>query len=488
MRQKAPLRVLSVASEVFPLVKTGGLADVVGALPPALAAEGVTMRTLVPGYPAVVAALADAHVVHTFPSLHGGPAGLLAGRAAGLDLLVLDAPHLYARSGNPYVGPDGKDWPDNAFRFGALAAAAVAVGRGSVPDFVPDIVHAHDWQAGLAPAYLHYGDTPRPRTVMTVHNMAFQGQFPLSLLSALGLPPHAVALEGVEYFGTIGYLKAGLALADHITTVSPTYALEIRTPEFGMGLDGLLRHRAGVLTGILNGIDTAEWNPATDPHLPARFDRRHLAARAQNKAALQTRMGLAVDPEVPLFGVVGRLTWQKGMDLLLAATPALVASGAQLVLVGSGERPLEEGFAAAAHAAQGRVAATIGYDEALAHLVQAGVDALLVPSRFEPCGLTQLCALRYGAIPVVARVGGLADTVVDASEMALASGAGTGVQFAPVTRDALTTAIERTLALWRDRAVWRRLQSRAMAVDVGWSRPAKHYAALYRGLAAAPAG
>jgi starch synthase len=322
---------------------------------------------------------------------------------------------------------------------------------------------------------------------MTVHNMAFQGQFPLSLLQPLGLPPQALAVDGVEYYGTIGYLKAGLALADRITTVSPTYALEIRTPEFGMGLDGLLRHRASALTGILNGIDTAEWNPATDPHLPARFDRRHLAARARNKAALQMRMGLAIDPQLPLFGVVSRLTWQKGMDLLLAATPALVAAGAQLVLVGSGERPLEAGFAAAAHGAPGRVAATIGYDEALAHLVQAGVDALLVPSRFEPCGLTQLCALRYGAIPVVARVGGLADTVVDASEMALAMNAGTGLQFVPVTRDALLTAVERTLALWRNRPVWRRLQSRAMAADVSWTRPAKHYAALYRELAAAPA-
>lgn len=486
MSPPAPLRVLSVASEVFPLVKTGGLADVVGALPPALAREGVAMRTLVPGYPAVLDALQDVEVAQTFAGMHGGPARLLAGRAANLDLLALDAPHLYARSGSPYAGPDGSDWPDNAQRFGALAAAAAAVGRGSVPAFVPDVVHAHDWQAGLAPAFLHYTGRPRPGTVMTVHNLAFQGQFPAALLEALGLPPHAFTMEGVEYFGSIGYLKAGLALADRITTVSPAYAREIRTPELGMGLDGLLRHRAGVLTGILNGIDTDEWNPATDPHLPARFDRRHRAARARNKAALQTRMGLAADPEVLLFGVVSRLTWQKGMDLLLAATPALIASGAQLALLGSGEAPLEAGFAEAAQAAPGRVAAVIGYDEPLAHLMQAGADALLVPSRFEPCGLTQLCALRYGAVPVVARVGGLGDTVVDAGETGLAANAGTGVQFAPVTREALLAAIERTLALWRNRPAWRRLQARAMAVDVGWSGPARHYAALYRELAAVP--
>jgi starch synthase len=478
--------VLSVASEVFPLVKTGGLADVVGALPSALAREGIAMRTLVPGYPQVVAALEAVEVVQTVATLHGGPARVLAGRAAGLDLFVLDAPHLYDRAGTPYASHDGKDWPDNAQRFGALGAVAAAIGRGSVPAYVPDVVHAHDWQAGLAPAYLHYGGTPRPRTVMTVHNMAFQGQFPVTLLGELGLPAQALVLDGVEYYGSIGYLKAGLALADRITTVSPTYALEIRTPAFGMGLDGLLRHRAAVLSGILNGIDSTHWNPAADPHLAAQFDRRHLAARARNKAALQERLGLVVDATAPLLGVVSRLTWQKGMDLLLEALPVIGGMGAQLALIGTGDGALEAGFAAAAYAAPGRVAAVIGYDESLAHLLQGGVDALVVPSRFEPCGLTQMEALRYGAIPVVARVGGLADTVVDASEMALAAKAGTGVQFSPVTRDALLAAIERVMVLYRDRPAWRRMQARAMAVDVSWSRPAARYAALYRELVTAP--
>ena len=482
MRRPA-LRVLSVASEVFPLVKTGGLADVVGALPTALARESVAVRTLVPGYPAVLAALHDASPLVTFDSMQGGTARLLSAQAAGLELFVLDAPHLYARAGNPYAGPDGHDWPDNAQRFGALAAAAAAIGRGCVPAFVPDIVHAHDWQAGLAPAYLHYGGVPRPRTVMTVHNLAFQGQFPASLLGTLGLPPQAYALDGVEYYGSIGYLKAGLALADRITTVSPTYSEEIRTPAFGMGLDGLLRHRASVLSGIINGIDTGYWNPAADPSIPVPFDQRRIAARAGNKAALQARAGLVVDPAAPLFGVVSRLTWQKGMDLLLSVVPFLTASRAHLVLVGTGDPALEHGFAAAAQHAPGRVATIIGYDEALAHLVQAGADALLVPSRFEPCGLTQLCALRYGAIPVVARVGGLADTVVDASGTALAARAATGVQFAPGTTDALREGIERTLALWRDPAVWRQLRASAMAVDVSWTAPARQYAALYRELA-----
>jgi starch synthase len=478
------LQVLSVASEIFPWVKTGGLADVVGALPGALAGEGIHVRSLVPGYPAVMKALPDAEAVVSFANLFGGDARILAGHGGGIDLLVLDAPHLYMRGGNPYLGPDGREWPDNAFRFAALAWAAAELGRGSAPAVAPDIVHAHDWQAGLAPAYMHYGGGRRAGSVMTVHNLAFQGQFPSELLSALGLPPHAFALDGVEYYGSIGFLKAGLALADRITTVSPSYAGEIRTPEGGMGLDGLLRERASVLSGILNGIDDAFWNPATDAHLAARFDARHPGARAQNKAALQQRVGLEVNPGSLLFSVVSRLTWQKGMDLLLEALPAIDRAGAQLVMLGAGDRLLEHAFAAAAYARKGRMVAVIGYDEALAHQVQAGSDALLVPSRFEPCGLTQLCALRYGALPVVARVGGLADTVVDANEMALAASAGTGIVFSPVSRDTLSIAVDRTAALWRSPTTWRRIQTRAMATDVGWARPAKRYAALYRELAA----
>jgi len=478
------LRVLSVASEVFPLVKTGGLADVIAALPPVLGREGIAVRTLVPGYPAVIDGLRAPEGVHTFARLHGGPARLIASHTAGLDLLVLDAPHLFARPGNPYVGPDGRDWADNALRFAALAECAVSIAHGVVPGLTPDIVHAHDWQAGLVPALLHYGGTPRPATVMTVHNLSFTGRFPRELLATIGLPPHAYAIDGVEFYGSISYLKAGLMLADRITTVSPTYAAEICTAEGGMGLDGLLRQRAGVLTGILNGIDETLWNPATDGYLAARYDAKHLARRAPNKEALQARFGLDPGRENFVVGVVSRMTWQKGVDILLDALPAVIAGGAQVALVGSGEQPLERGFAAAALRHPGRVATVIGYDEALAHLVQAGADALLVPSRFEPCGLTQLCALRYGAIPIVARVGGLADTVIDANEMALAARCGTGIQFAPVTRANLELGIARGEALWRDGAQWRRLQARAMATDVGWTRPAMRYAELFRELAA----
>ena len=476
------MRVLSVASEAHPLVKTGGLADVVGSLPPVLAREGVTVRTMIPGYGTVLDAIKAAESVHDFGPMYGGPVRLLAARAAGADFLVIDAPHLYARFGNPYVGPDGRDWPDNALRFAALAQCAAAVGRGALPGFVPDVVHAHDWQAGLAPAYLHYAGGPRPRTVMTIHNLAFQGQFPKDLLPVIGLPAHAYAIDGVEYYGTIGYLKAGLALADRITTVSPTYAAEIQTPESGMGMDGLLRRRAGVLSAIINGIDDELWNPATDERLAAPFDLEHLVRRVPNKETLQKRMGLAPERGTFVFGVVSRLTQQKGMDLLLEALPAVLASGAQLAVLGTGDKALEVSFATAGRTAPGRIGTIVGYDEALAHLVQAGADALLIPSRFEPCGLTQLCALRYGAIPVVTRVGGLADTVVDADAAALAAGTATGVQFAPVTRAMLEQAIGRTLSLSRDRTAWRRLQSRAMATDVGWSQPAKRYATLFREL------
>lgn len=476
--------VLAVVSEAFPLVKTGGLADVAGALPAALAPEGFAVRTLLPGYPAVLAKLEGAQPVARWPDFFGGEARVIAGRASGLDILALDAPHLYDRPGGPYAGPDGADWPDNGLRFAALAWAGAQVARGAAANWRPALVHAHDWQAGLVPAYLRFGEGPRVPSVMTVHNLAFQGQYPRESLAAFRLPSEAFAMGGVEYYGTIGFLKAGLALADRLTTVSPRYALEIRTPEFGMGLDGLLRERADVLTGILNGIDTVEWNPAADPRIAAPFDAGRLGEREANRAALRERMGLHADPAAPLFGVVSRLTWQKGIDVLLEALPDLLAAGGQLAVVGAGDRALQDSLVRAAQSNPGRVAAFVGYDESLAHLVQAGSDAILVPSRFEPCGLTQLCALRYGAIPVVSRVGGLADTVIDANEMALAAGTGNGMQFSPVTREALSLALARTGAVWRDRAAWQRLQQQAMATDVGWRRPARHYAALYRSLLA----
>jgi starch synthase len=475
--------VLAVASEVYPLIKTGGLADVVGALPAALADLDIRVRTLVPGYPAVTGALAGPEVQQVWPALFGGPARLLAGAAHGLDLLVLDAPHLFDRPGNPYTGTAGRDWPDNAARFAALSRVAAEIGSGSIKGYAPQIVHAHDWQAGLTHAYLHFSGT-RPPTVMTVHNLAFQGLFPAQSFPALGIPASAFTFDGLEYHGEVSYLKAGLHYADAITTVSPTYAMEIRTPEHGMGLDGLLRYRAGDLRGILNGIDTKVWDPRSDPRIIGKYDYRRVGQRRFNKADLQAHFGLEPDPATPLFAVVSRLTSQKGLDLLLEALPTLLAGNAQLAVLGTGDAAIEAGFRVAAEVAPGRVGCMIGYDEALAHRLQAGADALLVPSRFEPCGLTQLCALRYGTIPVVARVGGLADTVIDASPMALNAGVATCVQFSPVTAEMLSAAIQRTIALYLQPNVWRRMQRNAMATDVSWHHPAEQYATLFNDLIA----
>ena len=474
------LKVLSVASEVFPLIKTGGLADVVGALPRALAGEGVEMRTLVPGYPAVLGALEGAQEVQVFAGLFG-TARLLAGKARGLNLFVLDAPYLYGRPGNPYTAPDGTDWPDNAYRFAALGKVAAEIGLGMLPAFQPGIVHMHDWQAGLSAAYMHYSGKAAPGTVMTVHNLAFQGQFPAELVMPLGLPPASFAWDGVEHYGAIGFLKAGLQLADRITTVSPAYAAEIMQPEAGMGFDGLLMARADRVSGILNGLDTAVWDPASDPFIAHTYDATSLVGRAANREALRNDFGLSQEPGV-LIGVVSRLSWQKGLDLLLEVLPTLIDQGMQLALLGAGEAELEAKFQAAAEAHPGRIGVRTGYDEALAHRIQAGADVLLVPSRFEPCGLTQLAALRYGAVPVVAGVGGLSDTVIDANEMAVAANAATGVQFHPVTSDALAAALRRTAKLFRDRSAWRTMQKNGMATDVSWRRPAQRYASLYREL------
>jgi starch synthase len=478
-----PVRVLAVASEIYPLVKTGGLADVTGALPNALKAEGIETRTLVPGYQQLLDLLGEADEVLKSPNWYGGSARILSCSVAELDLFVLDAPHLFARPGNPYVSPDGVDWPDNARRFAALGRTAAAIGQGAIPAFVPHVVHAHDWQAALAPAFLHYSLRPRPGSIMTVHNLAYQGKFPLEMLSEIGLPSESFTIDGVEYHGGISFLKAGLQFADRITTVSPTYAREIQEGEAGMGFDGILRARSNVLSGILNGIDISEWNPAADPRIAQPFSLTTLADRAANKTALQRRFGLPPSPDAFLLGVVSRLSWQKGLDLLLETLPHVLAEGVQIVLLGSGDSYLQEQFSAAAKSQPQQIGVFVGYDENLAHLIQAGSDALIVPSRFEPCGLTQLCALRYGAIPIVSRVGGLADTVIDANAAAIAENVATGFQFGPVTRPNLTEAIRRAKALFQDKPVWLRMQQNGMTVDVSWHNSARHYADIYRRVA-----
>lgn len=479
------IEALSVTSEVYPLIKTGGLADVAGALPGALTEHGVHMRTLVPGYRAVLSALKGAQSVYEYDDLFGGPARILSGHGGGLDLIVIDAPHLYDRDGGPYAGPDGADFADNWQRFAALSFVGAELGRELVGGYRPDIIHAHDWQAGLTPAYVAFGAPSNVKTVMTVHNLAFQGHFGANVFAQLRLPQRAFAVNGVEYYGGVGFLKAGLQCAHALTTVSPTYAAEIRTPEYGMGLEGLLNVRAADLSGILNGIDLVAWNPDTDPHLESNFRPSVVHLRQRNKRALENRFGLESD-EGPLFAVVSRLTWQKGIDLLAGAVDGLVAAGGRLAILGSGDKHLEAAMAAAAKRHPGRVGFVRGYDEPLSHLVQGGADAILIPSRFEPCGLTQLMGLRYGCVPVVARVGGLADTVIDANVVALDQGVATGLQFSPVTETALAEAIRRAIEIFRDQKTWGRMQKKGMKTEVGWNVSAKRYAELYAGLVAHP--
>jgi starch synthase len=480
------MKILSVASEVFPLIKTGGLADVAGALPAALRPKGIDMLTLIPGYPAVMAALEDSEPILLYQNLYGGAAGLVRGKAKGLEVIVLDAPHLFNRPGNPYLGPDGKDWPDNGKRFAALSRAASDIGEGKAKGFLPDVLHLHDWQAALTAANVRYASeaTRKPKTLLTVHNIAFQGTFGAQLFGELGLPAHAYAMDGVEYYGGISFLKGGLACADAISTVSPTYAHEITTPEFGMGLDGLLRQRRSVLTGIVNGIDTDVWNPETDKDIPQTFSAKTLDKRVANKRTLETRLGLDKDDGI-LHGVVSRLTSQKGLDLLAEHVDWLVASGARLALVGTGEAGLEAAFRDASTRHKGRVGISFKYDEPLSHLVQAGADTMLVPSRFEPCGLTQLYGLRYGCVPLVGRTGGLADTVIDANEAALGPGVATGLQFSPITSANLQATLERAARLFANKPLWTNIQKCGLAQDVSWHHSADAYARLYKSLMAA---
>ena len=482
------MRVLHAAAEVFPLVKTGGLADVVGALPQALVRQGADVRLVLPGYPAIVdAVLHQKTVVELGPLFGAGRVRLSRGTMpySHVQAYVVDAPWLYRRAGGPYQAADGSEWADNLQRFALLGWMAAHLAAGELdPDWMPDVLHAHDWHAALACAYMaaHPGTTAA--SVFTVHNLAYQGLFSPHDFAQLGLPLHFMQSHGVEFHGQLSFMKAGLKYARRVTTVSPSYAREIATHEFGCGLDGVIRSRGADVSGILNGVDGEVWNPATDSGLAARYSATDMAGKPRNKAALQKEMGLAAKPGAPLFGVVSRLTAQKGLDLVLAALPALLRQGAQLVVQGSGDPVLEAAFAAAAHAHPGQVAVRVGYDESLAHRLIAGADVILVPSRFEPCGLTQLYGLRYGTLPLVRRVGGLADTVVDADEGALRDGRATGFAFDAATPAALEAAIERALALYAQPQRWRVLMFTAMAQDFSWDGAAERYLGLYRSLRA----
>jgi len=469
-------------------VKTGGLGDVSAALPAAIKALGLDIRLLLPGYRQVLAWLRERREIAQLPATATFPRARLleAELDSGVPLLVLDCPELYDRDGGPYQTEAGSDWSDNALRFGMLSHVAALLGSGASPlAWRAQLIHGNDWQTGLAPVYLRYAREPRAASLLTVHNLAFQGIFEAESVTALGLPADCFSPDGVEYYGKLSFLKGGLQLADAIGTVSPGYAREIQGEALGFGLHGLLSARKHCLYGILNGIDTALWNPATDPLIESRYAANTLAAKADNKRALRRRLGLAPAPELPLFGVVSRLTEQKGLDWLLEIAPQLLALPAQLVLLGGGDAKLERGFAELARSRPSEVSATIGFDEALAHLIEAGADMFLMPSRFEPCGMNQMYSQRYGTPPLVRATGGLADTVTDCSPATLADGSATGFVFHEPSAAALLATLERASAAWHDQASWRALQRNGMARDFGWQASARRYADLYAQLAGA---
>ena len=482
------MRVLYMTAELYPWVKSGGLGDVAAALPPALIAEGFDVRLLLPGFRGFLDAFPGiTDIVRLATPFAGERVRVGLARLPGTDSFayLVDHPAFYDRAGSSYQSPERSDWPDNHRRFGLFGWIAAELARGADAGWRPDILHGHDWHTGLAPAYLAARPPAdgRVATVFTVHNLGYRGPFPGMVFPELALPPEFYSIDGVEFFGMVSFIKAGLFYSDRLTTVSPTYAREIQTATFGWGLDGLLRARANVLTGILNGVDTRVWDPQRDAILPRPYGERTAAAgKRAAKAEVQRRFGLEPIEDAPLFGAVSRLVPQKGFDLVLAGLPDLVGGGAQLALLGSGDRDLEQAFVAAVDRYRGRVGVTIGYDESLAHLIYAGSDVVLVPSRFEPCGLTQLYALRYGALPLVRRVGGLVDTVVDATATNLAEGVATGFAFDDDSAPALMSAITRATTLFREREIWRRMVRRAMTRDFSWTVAARQYTAVYRAL------
>ncbi len=484
--------VLFATSEVAPLVKTGGLADVSASLPAALTAIGADVRLLLPGYPAILSGMREPRTVGRIGPSAGLPgATVLSGRINDtLRCLVVDCPELYARAGNPYVDGAGADWTDNPLRFGLLSkVAALLCGAASPLEWRPDVLHCNDWQTGLALASLSFdrqaatagaaAKAKKTATVFTVHNLAFSGSFEPALLARLGLPPESFSMHGLEYHGRLSFLKAGLYYADCITTVSPTYAREIQHAPLGFGFQGLLAARSSRLHGILNGIDTTAWDPATDPFLAGRFTKDTLEARAPNRRAVQQRFGLEPDDDAMLFGVVSRFTQQKGIDLILDAWPGLAARHRlQLAMLGSGDRLLTDEATECVRRHPGRVGFIDGFDEPLSHLIEGGCDAFLMPSRFEPCGLNQMYSQHYGAPPLVRATGGLADSVLDGTSQTAPQG--TGFVFTGDTSAALTATVARAFAAWQDRPRWRALQAAGMQRDFGWQASAASYVEVYR--------
>jgi len=474
--------ILFAASEAHPIVKTGGLADVAGSLPRAIKNSQQEIRLILPAYPAAVANAGKLkHVAELELPGATTPVRLLQGWLphTRVRLYLVDAPQYFDRPGGPYSSPQGGDWPDNADRFALFARAvcSIAMNRAGL-EWQPDIVHCNDWQTGLVPALLSL-EKVRPATLFTIHNLAYQGLFGRDRFQALQLLGHWWSMDKLEYHQQLSFIKGGLVFADRITTVSPTYAREILTPAFGCGLEGLLEHRKHSLTGILNGVDYQVWSPGRDASLPYNYTAHRPAAKLKNKRKLQKAFGLPVEPGLPLFGHVGRLVEQKGIDLILQLVPELLQRPMQLVILGTGQPALEEALRQACNKHPERISVHTDYNETLAHLLEAGSDSFLMPSRFEPCGLNQLYSLRYGTPPIVRNTGGLADSVVDATDANLAQHTATGFVFETANSHDLLQAIDRALDLYARPDAWKDLMLTGMREDFSWTRSAAAYIDLY---------
>lgn len=484
-------RILFAVSELYPVIKTGGLADAAAGLTRSLRALGLDVLPVIPAYTAVLDALTEIEEVARLQvagCLRPRQARVLRAVCADLDspVLLVEIEDLFARAGNPYQGPDGHDWWDNGERFGLFAKVVTEIAMDRIGmGWKAQLVHCHDWQTGLIPALLSRETRP-PRTLFTIHNLSYLGLFPRSLFDQLGLPADWWHYEKLEFYGYLSFLKAGILFADQVTTVSPSYAEEICRPENGYGLHGLLEQRRsqGQLQGILNGMDTSVWNPESDSLIPCRYSvkRGRVAGKKHNKEALLERFAASAElVDTPLCGFIGRLVEQKGIDLILDAIPQMIASSkAAFVLVGTGMAHYEAALRKLAADFPQRVFVHIGYDESLAHLIEAGCDLFLMPSRFEPCGLNQLYSLAYGTLPVVHGTGGLKDTVVDATPAQVSAKEATGFVFTPADTPSLVHALHRGLALYQRPRSWQTVQKTAMEQDFSWGGSAKAYRELYR--------
>lgn len=474
-------RILFCASEAYPLIKTGGLADVAGSLPRALLNLKHDVRLVLPAYQSVMASLKTRPQVRYQTRIDDYPVGILQTSLPGtrVPVWLVDCPPLFDRPGNPYHDQQGEPWPDNAQRFALFNQVIVRLANNQFGmDWQPQVVHCNDWQTGLVPVLLNE-QAQRPATVFTIHNLAYQGMFDRATFEQLQLPEHLWHHEQLEYYGGFAFIKGGLVFADRISTVSPTYATEIQTPAFGHGLEGVLKNRASRLSGIINGIDERTWNPGTDKLIAQTYNRQQIKKKLANKQALQKHFKLDKQDDVFMLGMVSRLAEQKGIDLLIDILPQLMTKPVQLVILGSGDKENEQALRDAAETWQGKMGVHIGYDEALAHLVEAGIDVFLMPSRFEPCGLNQMYSQRYGSLPLVSPVGGLSDTVVDASDANLKQASATGFVMPEVSAAALLQTIERARQLYQDKKAWLTLQRSAMQADFSWAHSAEAYGTLY---------